>query len=105
MGSEMCIRDSRQTLTGKLLRSLMQAHVVEVGTHKNMWELDPAKWQCLFTLSWIKKTWLDAKQLGVTVLPPRSLRKESCDWSDKCIMELFVEQGANGKILKALNWC
>ena len=50
---------STSSITGKLLKSLMEKHQLECGSKTNFFELNPNSWSKLLTKTWLSTTWQD----------------------------------------------
>ena len=100
-----CLRHGTQdTPTGRLLRASLGTIVLEIGSSLSFWELDYKKWSPLMTDSWIKATWWDTRQMGITIRDTTT-RTQTQRVEDIFLMDAFVAAGYQHKALFALNWC
>ena len=94
-----------QSVTGKLLRVMLELSQLEVGIGRQLFSLDYSKFQCLVTDGWIKHLWQFVSDHHICLinrlielpLPQRS--------GDVFLMEEFVEQGYTKSELMILNRC
>ena len=95
----------RMTMTGPLLRSLMEEHILEVGSSTPFWQLPYDKWGPLCTWTWMMHTWKDLWQAGMTLCGPLQaiplLRLH-----DACLMDVFMSLDCfSHKELRTLRDC
>ena len=97
---------STSSITGKLLKSLMEKHQLECGSKTNFFELNPNSWSKLLTKTWLSTTWQDMwtyktnLQLDNNILP-------AVEGNDVYIMDLYFQKIYPIKVKQLLlfNWC
>ena len=93
------------TITGKLIRTSLEACVLEVGIGRNIFTLDYDKFHILASDSWIKSVWKFSHEHRISIidrithflLPKRE--------GDVFIMEALEAQGYSKKKIQILNRC
>ena len=82
----------------------MESLQLETGSNVPPLELPYDKWGAMVTSSWLKSTWEFMHKHDIRLdlsLPKFPMRRES----DKCLMMVFVNEGASANKLYSLNRC
>ena len=96
---------SRHTMTGKLLRNLMEAHALEIGSGTPFWDLPYDTWQPITTWSWITQTWKEISSSPLSLKGPLPLPQLQRD-NDVFLMDALVQAGVyTNHQLSRLNNC
>ena len=95
---------SKKHLTGKILRHLLEALKVELGTNGSVLSLPFATWSHLATKSWLTHTWKFLAEHGMRISDGSAdftFRREH----DSLLMDEFGTAGHTGETLQILNRC
>lgn len=94
------------SITGNLIRHDLEAHILELGSKRQFWNLNPDQWACICTDSWLKSIWMDLSEHEMQILDTIK-RPQPGSSTDDNITDFFVTT-VNGKInayFKLINWC
>jgi len=95
----------QDTITGKMLRTTIEAAKIEVGSCTHFLQLDYKVYGTLLTDSWIKDVWKFACEHKIQILEKHTGTIDKRGENDVMIMDACVALGYNKSSLKKINQC
>ena len=95
----------QNTITGKLIRTTIEAAKIEIGSETHFFQLDYKDYSPLLTECWIKDIWKFAHEQNIHIIERRTMKVEKRSSDDVMIMDACVELGYSKADLQKINRC
>lgn len=83
------------TITGKLIRNLIELHTLEIGMDGTIWEHKEERIYTMMTQSWVKNTVLEMRKHNIRLESQRSPTLKKWRIGDRFIMDMIISSPGN----------